>query len=352
MEELPSITAADLADRLGGFLRGDGSRIVRTVAPLDEAGPDTLSWLGSPDYLPKLAASKAGVVLIPADCEVPPKRTTIRVSDPDLALCEALRCLAPPTEPVPAGINPAARVAEDAIVDGACLGPHVYVGPRAAVGPGTQLHPGVYIGADSRIGHDCVLWPNVVVREYTTLGERVIVHPNATIGADGFGYHMRGGKHIKIPQIGRVVIEDDVEIGAGTCVDRARSGITRIGRGTKIDNLVQIAHNVTIDEDCIVVGQCGISGSVTLGKNVVLSGQVGVVDHLRIGNQVMVAAQSGVFGDIPDGKVYRGTPAVENNDYGRQAVAVRRLPKMIVQLRALTKRVEQLESAANDTTRS
>lgn len=352
MEEPPSITAAELARRLGGTLSGDGARVVRSVAPLAEAGPDALSWLGSSEYLRQLATSRAGVVLVPEGCQAPPERTVIHVPDPDLALCEALACLAPPTEPVPPGVDPAARVANDAVVEGACIGPQVYVGSQAVIGPGTQLHPGVYIGAHSRIGRGCVLWPNVVVREHTTIGDRVLIHPNVTIGADGFGYLQREGRHHKIPQIGTVIIEDDVEIGAGTCIDRARSGITRIGHGTKIDNLVQIGHNVCIGEHCIIVGQCGISGSTTLGNHVILGGQVGVIDHLKIGNNVQVAAQAGVFGNIPDGKVYRGTPAVVNSDFGRQAVGIRRLPRMIEQLRALTKRVEELESATNDRARS
>lgn len=202
-----------------------------------------------------------------------------------------------------------------------------------------------------RIGRDCLLWPNVVVRERVTIGDRVIIHPNVTIGADGFGYLQRADKHVKIPQIGTVVIEDDVEIGANTCIDRARSGITRIGRGTKIDNLVQVGHNVTIGEDCIIVAQCGISGSTSLGHHVVLSGQVGLTDHLRIGSAVQVAAKSGVFRNVPDGKVYRGIPATEYYQYARQQIGVRRLPKLMEQLRELARRVEWLESAADDTTR-
>jgi UDP-3-O-[3-hydroxymyristoyl] glucosamine N-acyltransferase len=352
MPNTPTITAAELARRLGGQLVGHGTRAIRDVATLEEAGPDAVSWVGRPELLPRLASSQAGVVLIPDRCEPPPGRTTIRVPDPDLAICEALAALAPPVPHVPPGIDPAARVADSATVDGACIGPQVFVGAHAVIGPATQLHPGVYVGAESRIGRDCVLWPNVVVRERTILGDRVIIHANATIGADGFGYHQRGGKNRKVPQIGRVVIEDDVELGAGSCIDRARSGETRIGRGTKIDNLVQIAHNVRIGEDCIVVAQCGISGSTLLGDHVMLAGQVGLTDHLRIGRNVVVAAQSGVTHDIPDGQVCRGTPATENARYARQEVSLRRLPKLMDQLKALAKRVEQLESAAHDTTRS
>ncbi len=351
MLDSPSVTAAELARRVGGTLVGDGSLVVRQVATLEEAGPDAVSWIGQARLLPRLAASQAGVVLVPENLDVPTDRTVIRVVDPDSALCEALAALAPPQPKVEPGVDPSARVAKDATVAGACIGPHVFIGPRAVIGPGTQLHPGVYIGADCRIGRDCVLWPNVVVREYTTIGDRVIIHPNASIGADGFGYLQRDGRHRKIPQIGRVVIEDDVEIGANSCVDRARSGITRIGRGTKIDNLVQIGHNVRIGEDCIIVSQCGISGSTSLGNHVVLAGQVGLIDHLRIGNNVVIAAQSGVTHDLPDGAAYRGSPAVENREYVRQAVGFRRLPKIMEQLKNLAKRVQQLESATHHTTR-
>ena len=330
----PAITARELADLLAGELTGDGTRVVRAAGTLEDAGPEAVAWVGQADLMPRVAESNAGVVVIPKDCAPPPGRTSIRVADPDLAMCAVLTALKPPVEAVPPGIDRDARVAETASVIGASIGPHAYV------------------GAHSRIGQNCVLWPNAVVREYTQIGDRVVIHANATLGADGFGYHQRGGKHYKIPQIGRVVIEDDVEIGANTCIDRARSGETRIGRGTKIDNLVQIGHNVRVGEDCILVSQCGVSGSTMLGHHVVLAGQVGLIDHLSIGNNVVIAAKSGVAESIPDGKVFRGIPAVELNLYARQAVGVRRLPKMIEQLRDLLKRVERLESTEDRTKRS
>lgn len=345
MDQLPSISAGELGRRVGGTLEGDTTRVVRGVATLDEAGPEHLSWLSQSQWLPKLATSHAGVVLVPPDVAVPPGCVAIRVRDPELALCTALAALAPPVPTVPVGVDPTARVAPSAVIEGAAIGPLVYVGEGAHVGPGTQLHAGVYVGAQSRIGRDAVLWPNVVVRERTTIGDRVVIHANATIGADGFGYLQRDGRHVKVPQIGRVVIEDDVEIGANTCIDRARSGETRIGRGTKIDNLVQIGHNVRVGPECIIVGQCGISGSTTLGDHVILAGQVGIIDHLTIGRGAVVAAKSGVARDIPDGQVWRGIPAVENSEFGRQAVGVRRLPKIMDQLKELAKRIEALESA-------
>jgi UDP-3-O-[3-hydroxymyristoyl] glucosamine N-acyltransferase len=348
MTQEPRISAGELAAQLDGVLAGDAAAIIMGVATLEDAGPEELSWVGDVSVLPRLAKSRAGVVLVPADCAIDAPRSLIRVADPDAAIGAALTLLAPPVDAVPAGVDPTAIVAADAVVEGACVGPRVVIGSGTRIGAGTQLHAGVVVGSRCTIGRDCVLWPNVVVRERTEMHDRVVLHPGVIIGSDGFGYQQRDGKHIKIPQIGRVVIEADVEIGANTCVDRARSGETRIGRGTKIDNLVQIGHNVRVGDDCIIVSQCGISGSTTLGRHVVLAGQVGLIDHLNIGSGVVVAAQSGVTGDIPDGKVYRGSPAVENGAYTRQAVGFRRLPQIMQQLKDLTRRVEQLESPAND----
>ena len=352
MTERHVITVADVARHLGAEVEGDGTRVLRAVEPLAGAATDALSWLGSVEYLPQLEQTSAAAVLVPRDTDVPKGRTVIRVADPDLALCEALRLLGPEPPRVRVGVHASAVVSPDATVEDVAIGPNVTVCDGAKIGVGTQLHAGVYVGAETQIGRDCVLWPNVVVREHATIGDRVVIHPNTTIGADGFGYLLRDGEHRKIPQVGRVVIEGDVEIGANCAIDRARSGETRIRRGTKIDNLVQIGHNCDIGEDCIIVGQCGISGSTTLEHHVVLGGQVGVIDHLRIGAGVQVAAASTVVGNLEAGRVYRGTPAIDNYLYGRQQVGVRRLPKMIEQWRELGKRVEKLETATNDPERS
>ena len=351
MSANPSITVGELARRLGGTLRGDPARVVRGVAPLVDAGPDDVSWIAHPKYLARLANSRAGLLLAPpTGIEIPPGRDVVHVPDPDASLTLVLALLAPPAIRVPPGIHPTAVVAPDAVVAGAALGPHVVVGAGAVVEEGTELHAGVYIGPGCRIGRGCVLWPNVVVREYTVIGERVVIHPNATIGADGFGYLYREGAHLKIPQIGRVVIEDDVEIGAGTCIDRARSGETRIGRGTKIDNLVQIGHNVQVGAHCILVSQAGVSGSCRLGHHVVLGGQVGVADHVELGDGAQVAAQGGVAQDIPPGVVHGGTPSVEVSAWRRQMASLRRLPDVLERLRALEQRVRQLESTTHDRT--
>jgi UDP-3-O-[3-hydroxymyristoyl] glucosamine N-acyltransferase len=342
------ITVGELAQRIGGVVRGNASLIIRGIGTLEEAGPDMLSWIAAQRLLARLEQSSAGAVLMPLDCEPPAGCTAICVRDPELVLCDLLSWLGPPVETVPTGVHQSAVIAPDAQVQGAAIGPLVTVGPRSRIGARTQLHAGVRIGSDVVIGSDCVLWPNVVVRERVSIGQRVIIHPNATIGADGFGYLQRGGQHRKIPQMGTVIIEDDVEVGAATCIDRARTGATRIGRGTKIDNLVQLAHNVSVGEGCIIVAQCGISGSTVLGRHVVFGGQVGVIDHQRVGDRVQVAAKSAVMNDIPADAVYRGIPAREQWQFGRQEVALRRLPKMIEQLRELAQRVERLESATHD----
>ena len=346
------LTLGQLATQLDAVLEGSADAAVARVAPLAEAGADARSWLGGEKYLPELQQTRAVAVLVPPGVPVPAGVAALRVKDPDVALCAALRLLTPPPPTVPPGVDARASVAPDARVEGACIAANVFVGPRATIGAGTQLHPGVYVGADTTIGGDCVLWPGVVVRERLTLGNRVIIHPNTTIGADGFGYLQRDGHHVKIPQVGTVVIEDDVEIGVSVAIDRARSGVTRIGRGTKIDNLVQIAHNVNVGEDCIIVAQTGISGSCTLERHVVLAGQVGVADHVRIGARAHVGAQGGAIRDVPPDAQVWGTPAFELRERMRHVASVRRLPELVELVRQLKRRIEELESAANDRTRS
>jgi UDP-3-O-[3-hydroxymyristoyl] glucosamine N-acyltransferase len=226
--------------------------------------------------------------------------------------------------------------------------PFATVEAGAVIGDRTLIYPGVYIGHQSRVGADCVLYPNVVIRERITLGDRVIVHGGSVIGADGFGYEPDGDKLRKQEQFGTVVVEDDVEIGANVTVDRARFDVTRIGRGTKIDNLVQIAHNVILGEGCIIVSQVGIAGSARIGKNVVLAGQVGIVGHLTIGDNVKVAAQSGIGKDIPAEEVYFGSPAIPIRDKKRELAAVKKLPGLLKAVRDLEKRLSRLEAQSEN----
>lgn len=343
-----TLTARQVAERLGGALEGDGALPLRGVATLEEATREELSWAATADFAPRVERTQAGVVLVPESWQTDSQRTLIRVADPDWARCEAAAWFAPPTPQIPPGLAKGARVDPTADVSGACIAPNVFVGPGARVGPRTQLHPGVYIGADAQIGADCVLWPNVVVRERCVLGDRVIVHSNSTIGADGFGYLFRNGEHRKVPQLGIVIIDDDVEIGANSAIDRARSGATHIGRGTKIDNLVQIGHNVNIGEHCILAGQAGVSGSATLGRAVVLGGQAGVADHVTIQDGAQVMGQSGVSRNLAGGATVFGTPALDYHTFIRQRTALRRVPELMEKMRDLLRRIEKLESSAND----
>ncbi len=351
MSHRPAITVAELAERLGAAFSGDGARVIRDLATLEEAGPETISWVGTPKLMPRAAKSRAGALLIPQECSPPPDRAVIQVADPDAALIEVLHSLAPAAERVPAGVDPTAKIGPGAVVEGAAVGAHVFIGAGTFIGEGTQLHPGVYVGAHARIGRDCVLWPNVVIRERVSIGDRVVIHPNATIGGDGFGYLFREGRHRKIPQIGSIVIEDDVEIGSNSAIDRARSGVTRIGRGTKIDNLVQIAHNCDIGEHCIIVGQAGMGGSTSLGQHVILGGRVGVKDHVKLGNGVQVAAGAKVYNDIQDNLVVSGTPAQANRRNLREFAAVHRLPELLRDFRRLLRRVEDLEAVTGEASR-
>jgi len=338
-------TAQEIAQHAGGDILGDSAKIVSGVETVDRAGPEMLTWIGSTKYADRLQGSAAGTVLVPPDVVTPGHMTAIRVDDPDLALCQVLDLFAPPGDRVEEGIHPSAVVGAGASVEGACIGPNVVVGEGVRIGPGTVLHAGVFVGRDSQVGEDCVLWPNVVVREQVTIGNRVIIHPNTTIGADGFSFIQREGNHIRVPQIGTVEIEDDVEIGANTAVDRARSGATRIGRGTKIDNLIQVAHNCELGQGCILAGHSGIAGSTKLGDYVVLGGQAAVIDHLEIGDGVQMGAGALVLNDLPPGAMVRGAPARPLTQFGREQVALKKLPELLKAFRAMEKRLKELEKS-------
>jgi len=339
---------SELAERVGGKLRGDGSVEVRGVAAVAEAGPDQITWVTDRRYAQQLAQSRAGAVFVPLD-QGPTPMPAVLVDHPGLAMIKAIEAFAPPVPAPAAGVDPSARLHDTALLGKAvAVGPNVVIGPACRIGDRTVLHAGVFIGDETQIGSDCVFWPNVVVRERCHLGNRVIIHPNVTIGSDGFGYEFADGRHYKIPQIGQVLIEDDVEIGAGSCIDRGKFGQTIIGIGTKIDNLVQVAHNVRIGPHCILISQVGIAGSTQLGAYVVLGGKAGVRDHITIGDRVQAAAACGISKDVPAGMVVNGNPAVDNRQYLREQALVRRLPNMAEQLRQLSARVAKLEQAADD----
>jgi len=341
-----SATLAELAEYLGGQLvsPADGPTAISGVADLDTAQVGQISFVSDKTYLPKLAASAASAVVIAKDLAV--DRPAIVVDRPDLAFAALLERFAPPL-PHPVGVHPSAIV-DGTLAAGVGIGPNVVIGAGSTVGERTVIHANVTIGPNVTIGADCVLWPGVVIRERCRIGDRVTIHPNATLGADGFGYNLVAGTYKKIPHIGIVVIENDVEIGAGACIDRAKAGATVIGTGTKVDNLVQIGHNVRIGANVILVAQVGIAGSTTLGQYVVLGGKVGVRDHVNIGDKVQVAACSCISKDIDAGQVVGGTPAQDVREFYRQQAQVRRLPELTGKVSELAKQVHELKQAIHD----
>ena len=308
-----TITVQELAALVGGQFAfpADGSKAVRGGAAIAEAGEGDLTFFGNAKYLAALKTCRATAALVPLDFseEIPP--VAIRVENPSLAFAKLLEKFAPVPVKFAPGIHPSAVIGSGVnIGEGASIQPFVVIEDVASVGAGTVVGAHGYIGHGASVGAACLLHPRVTIGARCIVGSRVVLHSGVVIGSDGFGYEFSGGKHVKIPQTGIVQIDDDVEIGANTTIDRARFGRTWIGEGTKIDNLVQIAHNVVIGKNCIVVSQTGISGSSRLGNYVTLAGQVGVVGHIEIGDQATVAAQSGVSKSIAAKEVVFGSPAI------------------------------------------
>jgi UDP-3-O-[3-hydroxymyristoyl] glucosamine N-acyltransferase len=341
-------TLGQLAERVGGTLRGEDSAIISGVADLAEAGPSDASWLTSERYASKLASSRAGVVLGPVSLG-PSPMPVILCEKVERAVARLLGAFAPPEIRPDVGVHPAAVVHPTAQMGNqVAIGAGVFVDRDVRIGAGTALHPGVYVGRGTILGQNCVLWPNVVIRDGCTLGSRVVIHPNAVIGADGLGFYFDEGRFHKVPHIGGVWIEDDVEIGAGTCVDRAKFGNTVIGRGTKIDNLVQIGHNVRLGEHCVLAGQSGLSGSVRVGNRCMFGGRSGAVDNVTVGDDVRVALASAVTKDVPAGMSISGFPAVDIREDLREKARVRRLADILEDWKALIARVERLEASMHD----
>lgn len=342
MSDGASFTLGRLADALGASLQGDAARVVTGVAPLESAGPQHVSFLTDRKYLKRAAASRAGAFLVGRDVSGLPG-ALLQVEHPQRALIALLE-LFHPEAPAPAGVHPAACVAEDARIDrAASVGPLAVVETGAMIGARSRVGALSFVGAHAVLGEDVRLYPRVVVREGVRIGNRVIVHSGAVLGADGFGYAFDGSAHRKIPQVGGLRIEDDVEIGANTAIDRATLGETLVRRGTKIDNLVQIGHNCDVGEDVILVSQVGIAGSSRVGDRAVLAGQVGVSDHVTIGAGAVLTAKSGVPADVPAGEIWGGLPSRPIADTRRIWAGESQLPELIKRVRALEKRVRELE---------
>jgi UDP-3-O-[3-hydroxymyristoyl] glucosamine N-acyltransferase len=334
-------TLGELAEALHARLDGDPARVVTGVAPLESAGPDQISFVTDRRYQDVARTSRAGAFLVPDDVADLPG-PMLQCPAPQQALIDLLRLFHPPA-PIPPGVDRTAVVAVDARVDPAAfVGPLCVVESRATLGPGVRLHALVHVGAGVEIGEGTVVYPHVSLREGVRIGRRVTIHAGAVLGADGFGFAFDGSAHRKIPQIGGVLIEDDVEIGANTTIDRATFGHTIVRRGSKIDNLVQIGHNVEIGEHSLLVAQVGVSGSSRLGRGVVLAGQVGVADHVTLGDGVMAGAQAGIPSSVAAGEKVLGTPARPLLQAKRIMVAETRLPELLQRVRALEQRLERL----------
>ncbi|HEV8673396.1 MAG TPA: UDP-3-O-(3-hydroxymyristoyl)glucosamine N-acyltransferase [Methylomirabilota bacterium] len=335
-------TLGELARLVGGEVRGDAALPIRGLAPLDQAQPGDLGFVSGGRYRREAEASRASALVVPLDFELP-GRPLIRVAQPALAVATLLRVFHPEPAPVP-GVHPTAVVADSArVAADATLLAFVVVGAGSAVESRAVLHPHVVVGERCRIGEASVLHPHVVLRGDVDIGRRVVIHAGAVLGADGFGYAFDGSRHQKIPQVGRVVVEDDVEIGANVTIDRATLGETVIGRGTKIDNLVQIGHNTVVGADAIIVAQTGISGSCRIGNRVVLGGQVGLADHVTIGDGAQVGSQSGVHRDVPAGGTALGSPAMPAAEARRAMAALPRLADLVRAARALERRLARVE---------
>ena len=331
------MTLQEIAKTLGCELVGNAGLDITGVAGLEEAGPSDLTFLSNPKYVRKVETTQAGAIIVGR--EAGPQRIPALVSEnPYLDFARALELFYKPPRPAP-GIHPTAVVSPSAAVgEGASIGPYAVIGARARVGRNAVLHPHVTIYEGAEIGDDFCAHSHAVVREFCRIGHRVILQNGVVVGADGYGFARRAdGTHHKIPQSGIVIIEDDVEIQAHTCIDRAAVGESRIGRGSKIDNLVQIGHACRVGENAIICSQAGIAGSTVLGNNVVLAGQVGIINHLNIGDGVVVTAQSGVGHDVPAGQKISGSPAFDNVQWLRAVSVFQRLPELHRVVRGLEK---------------
>lgn len=340
-------TLRELAERFGATVRGDSGVRIEGVESLKQAGPGQLSFVKGPSHREEARASGAAALVVPPSLQDLPFPLLVH-ANPYLLFARIAQLFAEAPR-LDEGIHPTAHVSEEAgIGPGVRIGPLAHVGPGSRIGAETYVFGTAYIGADVRIGRECRIHPGATILDRCILGDRVIVHSGTVIGSDGFGYAQdENGRHVKIPQTGIVQIDDDVEIGSNCSIDRAMFDRTWIRRGTKIDNLVQIAHNVVIGEHCILVGQVGISGSTRLGSHVILGGQVGLADHVEIGDGTRIGAKSGVGRSIPAGQEMIGIPAVPKKEFFKTVVHLQRLSQYREEIKELQEKVKMLETRLN-----
>ena len=334
----------ELAEHVGGKVRGKGQMIIKAVSTLDKAGAGEITFLSNKKYEPLVKTTKASAVIVAKPVET--DAALLIAEDPYYAFMQIVVLLHGHRKHKKAGISKGASIAKTAKLGANC---NVYdfavISDNARIGKSCCIYPGAFIGSDVKMGDNCIVYPNAVIYDGCEIGSRVIIHANAVIGEDGYGFATHKGEHHKIPQIGKVILENDVEIGACCTIERATLDDTVIGMGTKVGDMVAIGHGARIGAHCLLVPQVGISGSATLGHHCVLGGQVGVVGHIKIGNMVTIGAQSGVGHDIPDGATVLGTPAIEANKTKRVYASIQHLPAMRKSIRQLEKRLAELEKA-------
>lgn len=337
---MPALTVAQIAELCGGTAEGDERLCLTSANSLENAGPLQLSFAGNQKAVLSSHTSSAGCLLVPLEYDNKEKRTVVRVRDPRRAFAQAVRALHP-EPPWQSGVHPSAVIALSAQIAPNCfIGPNVIVGERVAIGAGTRVLGGTVVGDDAVLGQFCTLHPNVTIYPGVRLQNRVILHSGCIIGADGFGFAFTGENYEKFPQIGSVLIEDDVELGANTCVDRGALGVTQIGSGTKIDNMVHVGHNCTIGKHVVVAAQTGFSGGVTVGDYAVIGGQVGVGDKATIQSRAVVGSGAGILSSkiVRAGTPVWGTPARPLREYLHQLAALGRLPDLLQELAELRRR--------------
>lgn len=343
-------TVGDLAAIVGGEVVGDAATVIRGVNGIDAAAAGDITFIGNPKYAGMLDTTQASAVIVSRDTTAA-TCTLIQVEIPHLAFAQVLQHFMEAKQSLPTGIHPTAVIDDTAeVAPDANIDAHVRIAARAVIGAGAVLYAGVYIGAGSTVGAGSVIHPNVVICEDVHLGRRCLVHSGVVLGSDGFGFVPVDGVQHKIPQVGSVVIGDDVEIGSNSCIDRATFGETRIGNGTKIDNLVQIGHNVRIGEHCVISGMSGLAGSTILGDRVTVAANAGFAGHLTVGDGATIGGRAGVTKSVPAGKTVSGFPARDHDEAQRMRASVRRLPEALKRLRELERRLAAVEGKTDGKT--
>lgn len=345
-------TLAELAKYVGGKVYGDAEVKIRSAATLERAGEGDITFLVNRKYAKHLENTKASAIVV--DREIKAGTSLLIAEDPYYAFMQIVVLLHGHRKHSKTGISVRASVSKTAVIGQNCdIGDFVTIGDNVRIGSGCVIYPGVFIGPETQIGNDCIIYANAVIYDRSVIGSRVIIQANAIIGEDGFGFATHKGVHHKIPHIGRTIIEDDVEIGAGCGIERGTLDDTVIGKGTKIGDLVAIGHGTRVGQHCLIVAQAGIAGSATLGHHCVLGGQVGVVGHIKVGDMVRIGAQAGVINDVPDGSVIVGAPAIEAGKARRAYSLIESLPEMRQSIRKLEKSFAKLENHdANDSENS